>query len=284
MSDSIVDLRYIAESQPSLCIPRVFNNIDETRIRHVFEHLELGKIHRIDIIARKNEKGEAFKRVYIHFEKWFWNENAKAARTKLISGKEIKIVYDNPWFWKVSANKWAPSSKEPEIRRIVQPYIQLDELGSALPIAPTLPGSIAPTLPREQEMHRDQRPLKPRVQRPRDQNSLRTRVQKPQKPRDQKPQNIRLEPKPLEAKPLEDKPLEAKPSEPPSTDFSPPHCDVPRDEDSIPDIDYKVHHVPPKKVIKLLKREVKLEQKPELCEVKESVVQPVDPLYADLDM
>jgi len=106
---AIVELRYLAESQPSLCIPRVFNNITEVRIRKVFDDLGLGKISRIDIKERKNEKGDSFKRVYVHFDKWFWNEDAQAARIKLVSGKEIKIVYDNPWFWKVSASKWAPS-------------------------------------------------------------------------------------------------------------------------------------------------------------------------------
>ena len=109
MSEAIIDLRYLAESQPSLCIPRVFNNITEARIRQVFDELGLGKISRVDVKERKNEKGESFKRVYVHFEKWFWNEDAQAARRKLVSGKEIKIVYDNPWFWKVSASKWAPS-------------------------------------------------------------------------------------------------------------------------------------------------------------------------------
>jgi len=106
---AIVDLRYLAETQPSLCIPRVFNNITETRIRQVFDDLGLGKIRRIDIKDRKNEKGDSFKRVYVHFDKWFWNEDAQSARRKLVSGKEIKIVYDNPWFWKVSASKWTPS-------------------------------------------------------------------------------------------------------------------------------------------------------------------------------
>ena len=109
MTEAVIDLRYLAESQPSLCIPRVFNNITETRIRHVFDDLGLGKISRIDIKERKSEKGESFKRVYVHFDKWFWNEDAQAARRKLVSGKEIKIVYDNPWFWKVSASKWAPT-------------------------------------------------------------------------------------------------------------------------------------------------------------------------------
>ena len=110
-----IDLRFLAESQPSLCIPRVFNNITETKIRQVFDELGLGKISKIDIKERKNEKGEPVKKLYIHFEKWFWNESAQSARRKLISGKEIKIVYDNPWFWKVSASKWAPSNNNYEI-------------------------------------------------------------------------------------------------------------------------------------------------------------------------
>jgi hypothetical protein len=119
MTDAIIDLRYLAESQPSLCIPRVFNNINESRIRDVFDEVSLGKIHHIDIIERKNEKGESFKRIYIHFEKWYWNEDAQSARKKLISGKEIKIVYDNPWFWKVSANKSTPQN---EIKREPEQY------------------------------------------------------------------------------------------------------------------------------------------------------------------
>ena len=113
-----IDLRFLAESQPSLCIPRVFNNITESKIRQVFDELGLGKISGVDIKERKNEKGEPVKRVYIHFEKWFWNENAQSARRKLISGKEIKIVYDNPWFWKVSASKWAPSHNNYEIGQV----------------------------------------------------------------------------------------------------------------------------------------------------------------------
>ena len=107
------NLNLLAETQPSICIPRVFNNISENKIRQVFDEQSLGKISRIDIIVNecKNEKGKAFNRVYIHFEKWFWNEEAQNARIKLILGKEIKIIYDNPWFWKVSANR-KPSNQK----------------------------------------------------------------------------------------------------------------------------------------------------------------------------
>ena len=131
MSEAIIDLRYLAESQPSLCIPRVFNNVTEARIRRVFDEIGLGKIRSIDIKERKNEKGESFKRVFVHFEKWFWNEDAQAARRKLISGKEVKIVYDNPWFWKVSASKWGQNSDSQQRRDAprpsLRPHIEFDD-------------------------------------------------------------------------------------------------------------------------------------------------------------
>lgn len=121
----------LQDSQPSLCIPRVFNNITERRIRHVFDELRLGKIERIDIKERRNDKGDTFKRVFIHFEKWYWNEDAQEARRKLLEGKEIKIVYDNPWFWKVSANKWTPNvhrNKEHHYKTQKQrPFIENDK-------------------------------------------------------------------------------------------------------------------------------------------------------------
>jgi hypothetical protein len=88
----------------SLCIPRVFVNIDEKRVRAVFEQL-LGKIYRVDIIERANEKGEKYKRVFVHFEYWYNTEEAQKAKARLEEGKELKIVYDDPWFWKVSINK-----------------------------------------------------------------------------------------------------------------------------------------------------------------------------------
>jgi hypothetical protein len=136
-ADCPVDLHYLAENQPSLCIPRVFPNIKEDFIRSTFEKLGLGKIQRIDLISRRTEKGEVFNRAFIHFDKWFWNADAQEARKRLITGKDIKIVYDNPWFWKVSANKWSPRTSDhrgtqlPNVVRPTEPFI-------ATNIAPTL--------------------------------------------------------------------------------------------------------------------------------------------------
>jgi hypothetical protein len=108
MSRSIA-LRNLAPSEPTLCIPQVFSNVTEERVRHVFDEINLGKISRIDMVALKpkddSEKASKFKRIFVHFDEWYWNESAVKARTKLIEGKEVKVVYDRPWFWKVSASK-----------------------------------------------------------------------------------------------------------------------------------------------------------------------------------
>jgi hypothetical protein len=63
----------------------------------------MGEIQRIDVVSKTTEKGEKFNRVFVHFKRWFANQNADMARERLLNGKEIKIVYDDPWFWKVSA-------------------------------------------------------------------------------------------------------------------------------------------------------------------------------------
>ena len=98
-----IDFRTLPANVPSLCIPRVYSNIDEARIRGVFEELDMGDIQRIDVIGKTNEKGDKFNRVFVHFKQWNASENANTARERLLNGKEIKILYDDPWFWKVSA-------------------------------------------------------------------------------------------------------------------------------------------------------------------------------------
>ena len=105
------DLNYLAENQPSMCIPRVFENISERQVREVFEQLDLGQLDHIDIIERKSEKGEKYKRIFIHFSKWYWNDEAITARRRLIEGKDIKVVYNMPWFWKISANRWSNNNQ-----------------------------------------------------------------------------------------------------------------------------------------------------------------------------
>ena len=91
-----INTDFLEKHFPTLCIPHVFKNIGEDRIRFVFEQLNLGIIERIDIISRTNYKGQQYKKVFIHFYEWFNNAEALKVRQKMLIGGSIKIVYDNP--------------------------------------------------------------------------------------------------------------------------------------------------------------------------------------------
>ena len=110
--NSHIDFRTLPNNVPSLCIPRVFSNWTESRIRRIFDDLGMGEILRIDVVSKTTEKGEKFNRVFVHFKRWFSNQNADMARERLLNGKEIKIVYDDPWFWKVSAYRETKKSEQ----------------------------------------------------------------------------------------------------------------------------------------------------------------------------
>jgi hypothetical protein len=95
-------------ANPSICIPRVFSNMSEDRVRRAINNANFAVIAKIDMITRVNDKGEEYKRVFIHFESWFNTHDAKRIRDDLLAGKDFKIMYDNPWYWKVAASKWSP--------------------------------------------------------------------------------------------------------------------------------------------------------------------------------
>ena len=103
-----IDFRTLPSSVPSLCIPRVFSNIGERRIYQIFDDLRLGDISRIDIVRANNAKGDKCNRVFIHFSRWYNNRNADTARERLLNGNDIKVIYDEPWYWKVAAYREAP--------------------------------------------------------------------------------------------------------------------------------------------------------------------------------
>ena len=112
MSQSI-DLSKFAPSEPSLCITYVFANIRRQRVWDAIKEANLGMIERIDMVPLTDKNGKSFQRVFIHFKHWFRNPMAKQYRAEVISGETLKLVYDDPWFWKLVASK----AKKPD-----QPY------------------------------------------------------------------------------------------------------------------------------------------------------------------
>ena len=109
-----IDYSLIPENIPALCVPYVFENIHEARIRGIFKDLDIGEVTQVDLVPYTATDGKRVNRVFVHL-KWNTQESTNKVRTKLLCGREIKVVYDDPWFWSVSAsraNKAPPREKK----------------------------------------------------------------------------------------------------------------------------------------------------------------------------
>ena len=124
-----------ASNPLSLCIPRVFANITEARIARCFA-LALGCddssfIDRIDMIKRGGKDGQPeFWRVFIHLHRYPESENGEYFQQQISEGKTVTIVYDDPWYWKVSMSRISkPKGASQRVQR-PRPYIACEGSGN----------------------------------------------------------------------------------------------------------------------------------------------------------
>ena len=89
-----------------MCIPRTLANTTWRDVRDIFEGvLGRGCVDRIDMVNKVNHRGESYQCAFIHLHEWPDNEHAMNVRTRLLEGNDIKLVYDDPWFWKCSVSR-----------------------------------------------------------------------------------------------------------------------------------------------------------------------------------
>lgn len=113
-----INFSYIPDNVPSLFIPRVFQNISEAIIRKTIDKLNLGVIESVEITNKKTDKGK-YKSAIIHLRWHRYNKDSQYQRESLLSGKEMNIIYDNPWFWKISAFRVNQPEVSPKITKNV---------------------------------------------------------------------------------------------------------------------------------------------------------------------
>lgn len=118
-------------TEPSICIPRTLHNVTWRHVKDVFEQLfGRGTVERVDIVTNRREESSPFCRIFVHMRYWPVNLPEVAdLRKRLLDGEIIKVVYDNPWFWKCSASR----TPKPERNIRAPPYI---EVSSGAPVTP----------------------------------------------------------------------------------------------------------------------------------------------------
>ena len=122
-------------TEPSICIPRTLHNVTWRQVKDTFEQLfGRGTVERVDIVVNKQEEASPFCRIFVHMRYWPVNlPDVADIRKRLVDGEIIKVVYDNPWFWKCSASR----TPKPERNIRTAPYIEFSTAAPSSPPPPT---------------------------------------------------------------------------------------------------------------------------------------------------
>ena len=126
----------------SLCIPRVFNNINYKRIKEVFIRMGWGYVERVDVVQH-----QGFKRAYVHFKAGRWNMRSREAMMALDAMKKrenVTVTYDEPWYWKVGISRAKRPSEAPKPKP--RPKVQIGVGGQVH--EPRSPSISPPSSPR----------------------------------------------------------------------------------------------------------------------------------------
>jgi len=92
--------------QMSVYIPRLDAFSTPEYITHVFENVyEIGKVHRIEMVPRINNKnGQVYYACFIYFAKWFNGYNAQYLYQRLAFGQETLLYHKLDRYWILFSN------------------------------------------------------------------------------------------------------------------------------------------------------------------------------------
>ena len=145
-------------TEPSICIPRTLNKLTWYEVKTVFEGLfGRGTVERVDIVRDRHDEQSPFCKIFVHMRYWPLNNLEVAEiRDKLIAGEQIKVVYDQPWFWKCSASRTAkPQRNLPK----TTPYVEFANVQSTPLSSPVLERSSSDREMVEEEVARVEKRL-----------------------------------------------------------------------------------------------------------------------------
>jgi hypothetical protein len=95
----------IQKKVQSLCIPRIPFETTKNDIFQIFNKINIVRLERVDILHKKSQKGDEYKMAFLYFKNWYDTPLAHQTKDRILSGKDIKLVYAFPWFWKITADR-----------------------------------------------------------------------------------------------------------------------------------------------------------------------------------
>jgi len=136
-----IDYAMVPENVPSLCIPSVRPQMYEEKLQRIIEDLNIGEVTKIDMVPYTPLLSSSrVYRVFIHL-KWKIDESTNKIRTKLLNGRQVKVIYEEPWlkeplFWHIFA---ASSVEKPPPCPAPAPCLQMAAVAPCLQVAAVAP-------------------------------------------------------------------------------------------------------------------------------------------------
>ena len=132
-----IDYAMVPENVPSLCIPSVRPQMYEEKLQRIIEDLNIGEVTKIDMVPYTPLLSSSrVYRVFIHL-KWKIDESTNKIRTKLLNGRQVKVIYEEPWlkeplFWHIFA---ASSVEKPPPCPAPAPCLQMAAVAPCLQVS-----------------------------------------------------------------------------------------------------------------------------------------------------
>ena len=87
------------QQYPGIYIPMLFKNINEKQLWKIIEDLDIFRPKTMTISPKILDNGTHCNYVFIDVDEWYNTPNARLMRNKLLSDEEVKIVFNDPWFF-----------------------------------------------------------------------------------------------------------------------------------------------------------------------------------------
>jgi hypothetical protein len=119
----------------SLYIPSVHRGTTERYIKYIFKSLDIGVVSRVDFVERGavSISGDPTYMAFIHFDYWFGNRTAFNMQELLLEQGQLKIVYNEPYYWIIMINKQPLTRYEVKMERHIEKLTsQLDYLNTVM--------------------------------------------------------------------------------------------------------------------------------------------------------
>ena len=97
---------------PSVCIPRVFKTVSRGDVFDAFESvLGPNTVERVDMVYKKQGMSQ-YQRVFVHFKRMASSPVTRMINDRLQDGKDVKLVYQKPYFWKFTVSRVPKPSRD----------------------------------------------------------------------------------------------------------------------------------------------------------------------------